>query len=196
MEAEGSSTKCYRENSHKIQIEKYPMDLATQKSLGTLANFRVNDQVTSLFKILMASQYLQIKWTPLQRLLSTLPHSSQAPAMPSYLRDRCHILSGSCAIPSAWNPFLLSNFHMSFLPSSITISSRKPSLTPRLGWVVLFFLPVALCAGMSKGYFVPGTSLIHSHSPIFWPGPAPLCFQACREASLGDREVGVHANSL
>lgn len=44
-----------RENSHKRQIEKYAMDLATQRSLVTLANFNVSDQVTPLFKTLKAS---------------------------------------------------------------------------------------------------------------------------------------------
>lgn len=74
------------------------MDLVTQRSLVTLANFHVSDQVTPLIKVFKASQCPPDKVisTPLS-LLTTPAPSPQGPVMPNY----SHGQPCSCAVPSA-----------------------------------------------------------------------------------------------
>lgn len=164
----------------KCRLKSIQMDLVTQWLLVTLANFHVSDQVTPLIKVFKASQCPpgKVISTP-PSLLTTSTPSPQAPAMPNYSHGQ-----PCCSL--CLKPFPPLKLPYVFPSSSSTISSRKPSLTPRLGWVVVFSSLIAPCVGMSKVHFPPVTYIVHLGPLVLWPGTAPLCSQACRQANLDD----------
>lgn len=175
---------------------KYTMDLATQKSLVTSANFHVNDHLTPLFKTLRTSRCPpeKVASTPASPLTTSM-HPLQAPDRLSCLHGQMpHSLS--CAAPSAWNPLLLSDSRMSFPNNSSTISFREPSLTPRLGrgWSSSLF-PSHRVLGWERYVFPQGhvsSTFVPQSSGQDLPHYVPE--HAGKQALL--MEVGLHPASL
>ena len=171
---------------------KYPMDLATQKSLVTLANFHVNDHLTPLLKTLKASRCPpeKVASTPASPL-TTFMHSLQSQPGWAACMDRCHNLS-PVLLPL---PGTLSSSQTPVCPSQIAQvpfpSGSLPWPPGWVGWSSSLF-PSHRVLGWERYVFPQG----HVSS---WPGsgqdlPHYVPEHAGKQALL--MEVGLHPASL